>query len=155
MVAVGAVVMLASPLVAAVASVAVKKWGAGIHPFSLTAVPMGMTAVIMGAIAVLVERDRSVVFDRVSVTALLYLAIFGSVITFSLYYWLLSRIPVTRVSLIAYTIPLVAVAIGAGFMNEPFTPRTVAGSLLVVVGVALAVRTRLRSYPKKNWRGAG
>jgi drug/metabolite transporter (DMT)-like permease len=155
MVALASLVMLGSPLVAAIASVAIKKWGAGIHPFSLTAVPMLMTAVIMGALAAVFERGRPLIFDRTSVGALLYLAVFGSAVTFSLYYWLLSHISVTRVSLIAYTIPLVAVAVGAGFLNEPITARTLAGSLLVVLGVALAVRSRPKSYPRKVGDSAG
>jgi len=99
-VAVAAAVMLISPLVAAVASVLVKRWGAGVHPFSLTAVPMAMTAVIMGMVALGTERGRPVVWDGVSVSALLYLAVFGSAVTFSLYYWLLSHLPAKRLALI-------------------------------------------------------
>lgn len=140
MVAIAAAVMLVSPGAAAVASVAVKRWGAGMHPFSLTAVPMGMTAGIMGVVSLAVERDAVFVFDRVSVGALLYLAVLGSAVTFSLYFWLLAHIPATRVSMIAYLVPLVAVGIGAVMFDEPLTTRTLGGALLVVIGVALTVR---------------
>jgi drug/metabolite transporter (DMT)-like permease len=144
-VAFASTVMLASPVAAAIASVAVKRYGKGVHPFSLTAIPMGLTAAIMGAISIAVERDREIVFDRTSVAALLYLAIFGSAVTFTLYYWLLSHIAATRVSLIAYLVPLVAVGVGAGVMNEPLTARTLAGTVLVIGGVALTVRAGGRS----------
>ena len=59
-------------------------------------------------------------------------------VTFSLYYWLLSHTTVVRTSLIAYTTPVVALAIGVLAMGEPITARVLAGSLLVVGGVALA-----------------
>jgi drug/metabolite transporter (DMT)-like permease len=114
---------------------------------------MGLTALIMGAISVMVEREREIVFDRTSVTALLYLAIFGSALTFTLYYWLLSHIPATRVSLIAYVVPLVAVGVGAGVMDEPLTVRTLVGTILVIGGVALTVRAGARS--RLATKGAG
>jgi drug/metabolite transporter (DMT)-like permease len=141
-VALASLVMLVSPFVSAVASVTIKKWGRDIHPVSISAVPMAMSAVVMGGIALAVERDRPLRFDAVSVSAMLYLALAGSALTFTLYYWLMRHIPATRLSLIAYSTPVVAVAVGALFMNEPVTARTFAGSALVVLGVALAVHAR-------------
>jgi len=64
---------------------------------------------------------------------------FGSVVTFTLYYWLLQRMPVKRLALIAYIIPVEAVLLGT-LIDEPFSARILAGSALVIVGVALAVR---------------
>ena len=72
--------------------------------------------------------------------ALLYLAVLGSAVTFSLYFWLLAHIPATRVSMIAYLVPLVAVGVGSAMFDEPLTIRTLTGALLVVTGVALTVR---------------
>jgi drug/metabolite transporter (DMT)-like permease len=69
---------------------------------------------------------------------LLYLAIGGSALTFSLYYWLLSHLPAKRLALIAFLIPLEAVLIGA-LRGEPLTLKTLAGSFLVIGGVFLAV----------------
>ena len=145
-VALAAVVMLGSPIVSAVSNVAIKRWGAGIHPVSLAAVPMGIAAAAMTPVALIVERDRPVVLDAASVGALLYLAIAGSAVTFTLYYWLMSHLPATRVSLIAYVIPLVAVAVGA-LLGEPVTFKTLAGTGLVVSGVALAAVSKKSPAP--------
>jgi len=145
-VAVAAAVMLLSPLVSAVATVAVKRWGAGVHPYSLSAVPMAMTAGIMGIVALGFERGRPVIWDGVSVSALLYLAIGGSAVTFSLYYWLLSHLPAKRLALIAFIIPLEAVLIGA-LRGEPLTLKILAGSALVIGGVFLAVHRFGRPAP--------
>ena len=137
-VSVAAVVMLLSPAAAAISSVVVKRWGAGVHPLSLTAVPMALTGVVMGALAVGFESERTLSLDAVSVSALLYLAIVGSAVTFTLYYWLLSHLPAKRLALIAYVIPLIAVLIGT-LRGEPLTPRMLGGSILVLAGVALAI----------------
>ncbi len=144
-VAEAAVVMLGAPITSAVSSVAIKRWGAGVHPVSLAAVPMGVASAAMGCLAWLAERERPMSFDALSVGALFYLAVFGSAVTFTLYYWLMSHIPATRVSLIAYTAPVVAVAVGSLALQEPLTPRTLAGSALVLLGVALAVTRRSRA----------
>jgi drug/metabolite transporter (DMT)-like permease len=139
-VAFAATVFLLSPFVSAISQVVVKKYGKGVHPFSLTAVPMAITAVVMGSVAFLTERDAPFTFDSASIGALLYLALAGSAVTFSLMYWLLARLSATRVSLIAYTIPVVAVCVGAIFLGEVITPRIIGGSALVLLGVFLAAR---------------
>ncbi len=143
-VAFAAAVALISPVAAAVSHVAVKKWGAGFHPVQLATVPMLATGVVVGVLAGWVERDHAIVLDSRSVGALLYLALFGSVVTFTLYYWVLARVAATRVALITYVIPIVALVIGVVFRDEPWTARTVLGSGLVVLGVALATRRRAR-----------
>ncbi len=137
-----AAVFLISPVVSAVANVVVKRWGSAMHPLSLTAIPMGITAILMGAMAATFERSASVTIDRVSVGALLYLAIFGTSLTFVLFFWLLQRVPATRLSLITYGIPVVAVSVGTLFLDEPLTLRIVAGTALVLLGVLLAILRR-------------
>lgn len=134
-----AAILLLAPLVSAVAYVGTKKWGHGIHPISLSAVPMAITAVVMGLVAVATERGaaRAILSPR-GLSSLLYLAVFGSAVTFSLYYWLLSVLPATRLALIAYAVPVVAVLFGVVVLREPFTPRLASGSALVVLGVAIA-----------------
>ena len=132
-----AAILLLSPLVSAVSSVAVKRWGAGVAPASLTGIPLLGAAAALGVIAVASERHRPRTFDATSLGALLYLAIAGTVVTFLLYYWLLANVRATQAALLAYLIPLVAVAVGVMCLHEPMTGRILAGSGLVVVGVAL------------------
>ncbi|MBD3851297.1 MAG: EamA family transporter, partial [Acidobacteria bacterium] len=141
MVALAAVVMLISPLVSATVSVAVKKWGSGMHPVPFNAVAMVMATGIMGVVAAIVERHRPVVLDPGPVAALLYMAIAGTAITFPLYFWLLEHMEARQVALIGYGTPVVALFLGAFLMGEPMTVRTWVGSAMVVVGVAVASHT--------------
>lgn len=134
----GAAIILVSPIVCAVANVVIKRYGAGVHPLSLTTPPMAFCAAVAAVAAWIFERERAVVFDATSVAALLYLAVFGSAVTFGLYYWLLAHHRATRVSLIAYGTPIVAVLIGQLWLDEPITARVLAGAALVIGGVALA-----------------
>jgi len=139
-----AAVLLLGSFSAAIANVAVKRWGQGIHPISLTAVPMGISAVVMAGISVALERGQPVVLDAVSVGSVLYLAVLGSAFTFYCYFWLLERLPATQVALTNYVSPVVAVALGSLFLDEALTLRVVVGAVLVVVGVAVTVSRRRR-----------
>jgi len=137
-------VMLLSPLVAAVVSVAVKKWGSGMHPVPFNAVSIAMAAGIMGVVAAVVESNRAVAFDPGPVAAVLYMAVAGTAVTFPLYFWLLEHMEARQVALIGYGTPVVALFIGATFMAEPMTVKAWIGSAMVVVGVAVASQTRRR-----------
>jgi drug/metabolite transporter (DMT)-like permease len=144
MVGVAAAVMMISPLAAAVVSVAVKRWGAGMHPVPFNAVAMALAAGIMGMVAAVVERDVPMVFSPGPVAAVLYMAVAGTAITFPLYFWLLEHMEARQVALIGYGTPIVALLLGAVFLNEVLPTRTLAGSALVVVGVAVASRSKRR-----------
>ena len=135
-----ATLMLIAPVASAFANVAVKRWGAGIHPFSISGVSMGLGAMLTVPLALTVERGREVDFSVRPVVAVVYLAIVGSAVAFTVYYWLLRRLPATSLSLINYATPVVAVLIGTLWLGEPFTLRIFLGGLLVVAGVAVAVR---------------
>lgn len=135
-------VLLLSPLVSSFSSVFVKKWGAKIHPISLAAMPMAIATLVMTGMALLFERDRPVAWTRASIGSLAYLAVVGSALTFTLYYWLLRHVRAGRVALIAYATPVIAVATGVLFLHEPLTSRVVLGGALVIAGVAFAAKSR-------------
>ncbi len=146
---VAAIVMLGSPAAAAIATLFVKRWGASIHPLSLTAIPMVLAGAGMGLAAAALERDRAYVWDATAVGVILYLALVGSALTFTLYYWLLAYLPAKRMALIAYLIPLIAVAIGT-LRGEQLTPRILIGSATVIAGVALALHIDTRRRQRDN-----
>jgi drug/metabolite transporter (DMT)-like permease len=137
-----AAVFLLSPLVSSLSSVAVKKWGGNIHPISLAAMPMAIATVVMTALALLFERHRAVVWSSSSIASLAYLAVFGSALTFTLYYWLLRHVRASRLALIAYATPVIAVATGVLFLHEPLTSRFAIGGALVIAGVAFSAQSR-------------
>lgn len=139
-IAVVAVILLLAPLAAAVGQIVVKKWGKGIHPLSITSVPMGIAAGCLGALALTFEWGERIPFSWAAVGSVLYLAVVGTALTFTLYFYLLDRMPAARLALIAYVTPAVAVTLGAVFFAEPFTLRIFLGAATILVGVALATR---------------
>lgn len=79
-----------------------------------------------------------------SVLAIVYLVIFGSMLAYTAYGWLLRNAPLSLVSTYAYVNPIVAVALGSLFLGEPITPRTVIAAAVILVAVAIIVTARGR-----------
>jgi drug/metabolite transporter (DMT)-like permease len=79
-------------------------------------------------------------FPRITVRAslaLLYLVIFGSLIAYTAYVWLLGRFSATRVSSHAYVNPLIAVVLGHFAAGEIVTGRSIVASFIIVASVLL------------------
>ena len=80
-----------------------------------------------------------------SVLAMLYLSLFGSLVSFSAYVWLLRHTTPARAASYAYVNPVVAVILGWAFAGEALTVRLVAATAIIVL--AVVVITSLRAQP--------
>lgn len=97
----------------------------------------GAAVLIVGLI--LERTDWPAVVAPSSLTALLYLAIFGSGIAFFLNLWVLKRLPVWTVGMSALVFPVIAITVGILFGGEHFGWRELGGSLLVIAGMGVAL----------------
>jgi drug/metabolite transporter (DMT)-like permease len=79
-----------------------------------------------------------------SLLSLGYLIVFGSLIGFTAYVWLLKVTTAARVSTYAYVNPIVAVLLGALFAGETVTLRIALAALVIVGAVALIITARAR-----------
>lgn len=83
-----------------------------------------------------------------SLVALAYLSIFGSVIAYSAYIWLLQHASPARVGTYAYVNPVIAVFLGWAFAGEPVTVRT-----MIAAGVILAAVVLITMAPQPRRTG--
>jgi len=74
--------------------------------------------------------------------ALAYLIVAGSIVGFTAYVWLIHHESPTKVGTYAYVNPVVAVIVGYFLGGETVGPRTVLGTLLVLVSVVVITTTR-------------
>ena len=88
-------------------------------------------------------------FSASSVVAWAYLVVFGSLIGFTAYAWLLRVAPISLVVTHQYVNPLVAIALGMAFLGERPSPWSLAGAALVIGAVYVAVRAE---SPRKDRR---
>lgn len=105
-----------------------------------TAVPLVCGAVMLlmaaGATGELHQLNWSAVSQR-SLLGLAYLIVFGSIVAFTAYTWLLQRCPPTLVATHTYANPVVAVLLGWMLGGEPLTGRVVLASVAILGAIVL------------------
>ncbi|HVZ66232.1 MAG TPA: EamA family transporter [Lacunisphaera sp.] len=72
-----------------------------------------------------------------SILAWSYLVVFGSLIGFTTFVWLMKHSTPARVSTYAYVNPIVAVFLGWWILREPISPRIFVASAIIIAGVAI------------------
>lgn len=72
-----------------------------------------------------------------SLVSLVYLTVFGSLVAFTAYSWLLRNVTTARAATYAYVNPVVAVLLGWLFASEPITSRMMIAATIIVGSVAL------------------
>ncbi|HEU6450385.1 MAG TPA: EamA family transporter [Gemmatimonadaceae bacterium] len=115
------------------------------HPKPLVAPAMQMLAggaglAILSVLSGELARFQPRTVSTHSMLAVLYLVIFGSLVGYSVYIWLLRVATASAVSTYAYVNPVVAVFLGWLILSEPLTPRTLVAAAVIVGAVALITR---------------
>ena len=135
----GMLAALGGSLCAAINLVMVKKHGRHGDPFVLNFFGMGIGAACLLAMSAAMESGSAVAWSLSNVLALFYLSVFGSVVAFWAYYYLIKRMDATIVSLSTLIIPIVALALGRAFLHETVTPMAIGGIATILAGVAVAI----------------
>jgi drug/metabolite transporter (DMT)-like permease len=107
-------------------------------PFAATAVEMLTGGFALLPLALLTLHGFSP--STASILGWVYLVVFGSIVGYTAYVWLLANAPLGLVSTYAYVNPVVAITLGVLFRGEQITWRLLIGAAIVVVAVATVVR---------------
>ena len=105
-----------------------------------TALPMLCGAVMLLAVAGVTGEFHATHWASISLKSILglaYLIVFGSIIAFTSYTWLLQRCPPALVATHTYANPVVAVFLGWLFASEPLTLRVVLASVAILAAIVL------------------
>jgi drug/metabolite transporter (DMT)-like permease len=150
----GSVALVLSALVASYSNVLVKARGGHLDPVVLSAGQMLCGLFPLLIVGRLVEGSPvNFHWTRQTVVALVYLALVGSCLAFSLYYWLVRRVDVTKTMLISLVTPIVAVLLGMLWLDERLTWRIFVGGAAIICGIALNVRRRVKLDPAEKLAG--
>jgi drug/metabolite transporter (DMT)-like permease len=141
-----ALVMLCSTLSWSVGSLISRDAPLPASPLLASAMEMLAGGVGMLLIALVRGEFQQLAVSDVSLRSglsIAYLAVFGSIIAFSAYKWLLTKASPAAVGTYAFVNPVVAVALGWVFASEPLSWRTVA-AMVVIVGAVVTISLRPR-----------
>jgi drug/metabolite transporter (DMT)-like permease len=137
-----AMLLFISPIAVVIGTTLVKRYGSGVSSTLLNRNGMFFGAALLMASAFIFERGASVEWTPTAIASVLYLAVMGTVVTFSLFFWLLRYAPANRMALIAYVTPAIALFLGWAFADEPMSLSILAGAGLILGGVLLVVHKR-------------
>ena len=136
----GALAMIAAAACYAVSGFVLKRTFPGMPPMVTSVVSTGTSALLFLPLAI--AQPPTHVPGGLAIFAVIVLGLFGTAYAFVLYYQLISEIGFGRASVVAYTIPPVALIYGAVFLDEEITPATLGGMGLILIGVYLIARGR-------------
>ena len=147
----GMIVLLLSTLAWAIGSLYSRKARLPASPLLGTGMEMlagGAGLVLVGTLSGEWARLDLAAITAPSLAGLAYLIVFGSLVGFASYTWLLRSAPTSLVSTYAYVNPLVAILLGSLLAGEALTPRILfAGS--VIIGSVVLINTA-RSMPRRS-----
>jgi drug/metabolite transporter (DMT)-like permease len=135
---VGALVLFGASLSWATGSVWSKKLPLPPSPFLAAAMEMLAGGALMALVGLAAGEAGAVAQPSArSVAAFFYLIVFGSLLGFTAFVWLLGATTPARASTYAFVNPVVAVFLGWAVAAEPVGPRTLAAAAVIVAAVAL------------------
>jgi drug/metabolite transporter (DMT)-like permease len=146
----GMIAIILSSTLQAFTLVTVKKYGGPYNTMSLNYVGMVIGGVLLAMMSFATEKHEGIVFNQEAILSLIYLALFGSVITFVTYFWLLKHVEVVLLSLTAFVTPIIAVVAGVIVFGERLTVQIFIGSALVLTGIVIANSTDLFAVIKRG-----
>ena len=124
-----------------------------IDPFAATGWEMTLGGAVNMMIAFALNDHHRVIWTVRGISATVYLTIFGSLVGFTAYIWLLEHVPTTKVATHAYVNPVVAVLLGWLILHE-HVDRYIAAGAVVILGAVLLMSTsklkaRVAAAPKE------
>jgi len=102
---------------------------------------------LLVVVGLLIGEGSRVDLDAISLKSALalgYLIVFGAIVGFTAYIWLLTVSTAARVSTYAYVNPVVALLLGWALADEPLNARTVLAAGVILAGVAVITLARTR-----------
>lgn len=136
--------VLIAPAAASIGQVLIKRDAGNVSSLHLNAGGIRFAAFALVLLALATERHATVSWTPRALFSVAYLTIFGTVVTFGLYFWALRHSPAVLLSLVAYTTPVIALTVGALVGGETVTAWTIGGMALILSGVTLVLKRRGR-----------
>jgi drug/metabolite transporter (DMT)-like permease len=147
----GMLAIVLSSILQGFSLILIKKYGKHLNPFNLNLGGMTIGAMVLFCLALIFESPSDVHFDLKGVGSILYLGVLGSVVTFSVYFWMLKKVEAVYLSLLAFVTPILAIILGGIVLNEKLGVHVLQGGALVLLGILVAnSKDFLKSVYKKK-----
>ncbi|MBS1813725.1 MAG: EamA family transporter [Acidobacteria bacterium] len=140
--ALGCAILIVGCISWAVGSVIARRWISTADPMLASGWQMLIGGAVNVSIGTATGGWQSAHWNLNVILVLLYLAVFGSLVGYSAYTYLLHHVPVTKVATYAYINPIVAVGLGAIFLGERLHFMEAIAMVIILVAVAIVTASK-------------
>lgn len=117
------------------AAIGVKRHARELPAFAVTTAGLVIAALLNLGLCLATGATWPAAFPPRAAAAILYLALFGSVLGFALYFYALKHLPTARIALITLITPASALWLGHAVNGERVSARLVTGTALILAGL--------------------
>lgn len=121
----------------AVAAVYARRTVTGLRPMVAAAVQVSFALALSAGLALVLERPFELELGPSGLVAVVWLGVLGSGFAYLAFFRLIRSWGATRTSAVAYILPVVGIVMGVLFAGEVVDVRILAGTGLVIGGIAL------------------
>lgn len=136
----GEVAIVGAGLSYAIATLVARMYLHGVSHVVAATGQLGSAALIMIPLSLIFDSPWTLNPSLKAYGSLLILALLGTAFAYILYYWLIEHTGATRTALVTYLIPITGIFWGAGFLSERIEWESIAGLILIIVGIAFVNR---------------
>ena len=141
----GVAILIFASLSWACGSITSRRSHLSIGPFAATGWEMTLAGLVNLLLALGMGDFSRTVWTTSGYLSIAYLVTGGSLIGFTAYIWLLEHVPTSKVATYAYVNPVVAVLLGWLILHERVDRYVLAGTAVIVCGVALVTISKIRT----------
>lgn len=140
-------VLSLAPIMWAAGSVWSRRAPVSCPPAMTAALQMLIAGVAFCVVGVAAGEVPRWTWDAEAMLVVLYLAVFGSCLAYSAYFWLVHQVPPATLGTYAYVNPAVAVVLGWWILDERLSPSQVLGTAIILAGVVLVTWAARKPRP--------
>jgi drug/metabolite transporter (DMT)-like permease len=140
----GCIIVLGCAFSWAVGAILSRELKLPVSPMVAAGWEMLAAGIFNGSLGVAIGAWKTAHWTHHAVGAVAYLVVFGSLVGYTAFVWLLDHVPAPKVTTYAYVNPVIAVILGVIFLGERIAGTEYIGMAAVIIAVALVTSSRIR-----------
>lgn len=132
----GLLAVLLAVTLHSLSAVWVKRIGSEMHPLSINCGALTIAVPLYVAVWWIFDGQWPTVMSERSLGAILYLALFGTVVGFNLYFYVMKRVSAAALSLVTLITPVLALLLGRTLNDEVIAAQVWLGTAAILMGLA-------------------
>lgn len=138
----GVIAMFFASISTAFCTAYTKKYVSRNDVFLFLGVQIFVGGLLLLLLSIAVEKPFTLKMNLYALISIIYLAVFGTAVAWTMWIFLISKISVVLVSYVSFFVPVVAVIVGTVLGNEKLSPLVMIGAILVLISILSVIHVQ-------------